>query len=62
MRAVRVLGPDGTDLGVMAPREALEKAYALGLDLVEVAPDAQPPVCKIMDYAVYERQRQTEES
>ena len=45
---VRVISSEGTQLGVMATSEALAKARDLGLDLVEVAPDAKPPVCKIM--------------
>ncbi len=44
---------DGTQLGVMTPPEAIERAADQGLDLVEVAPNAQPPVCRIMDYGKY---------
>ena len=44
---------DGAQLGVMAPPEAIERAADQGLDLVEVAPNAQPPVCRIMDYGKY---------
>ena len=51
--AVRCLLPDGSQLGVVATRDALEKARQMGLDLVEVSPNAQPPVCKIMDYGKY---------
>ncbi len=50
---VRVIGPDGKQLGIMRTREALELAYSMGLDLVEVAPNARPPVAKIMDYGKY---------
>ncbi len=50
---VRVIGPDGKQLGVMRTRDALELAYSMGLDLVEVAPNARPPVAKIMDYGKY---------
>ncbi len=50
---VRVIGPDGRQLGIMRTREALELAYSMGLDLVEVAPNAHPPVAKIMDYGKY---------
>ena len=60
-RAVRVLGPDGTGLGLLSPQEALEKAYALGLDLVEVVPEARPPICQIMDYAKDRKGRRREE-
>ena len=44
---------DGRNLGVMSNREALDRARAVGLDLVEVAPQARPPVCSIMDYGKY---------
>ncbi|MFH0871353.1 MAG: translation initiation factor IF-3 [bacterium] len=50
---VRVINPNGVQLGVMSPQEALQTAMSLGLDLVEVAPDANPPVCRIMDYGKY---------
>ena len=53
IREIRVIGADGSQLGIMTPQEAMEKAYALGFDLVEVAPEARPPVCKIMDYGKY---------
>jgi len=49
-REVRLIGADGTQLGVKALPEALVIARQLDLDLVEVAPDASPPVCRIMDY------------
>lgn len=45
-----MIASDGRQLGVMSPREALEIARGEGLDLIEVAPTASPPVCKIMDY------------
>ena len=43
----------GQQLGIMPPELALQKAADLGLDLVEVSPEAKPPVCKIMDYGKY---------
>ena len=49
-REVRLIGPEGEQLGVMTSRAALEKAEAAGLDLVKIVPGAQPPVCKLMDY------------
>jgi translation initiation factor IF-3 len=49
---------DGKNLGVMATRDALAKARSVGLDLVEVAPHARPPVCSIMDYGKYMYDRQ----
>ncbi len=47
---VRVVAPDGSQIGIKKIREALWLADQLGLDLVEVAPDANPPVCRLMDY------------
>ena len=49
-REVRVISADGTQLGVMATRAAIELAEKEGLDLVKIVPTAQPPVCKLMDY------------
>lgn len=48
-----MINPDGIQLGIMSPQEALQTAMSLGLDLVEVAPEANPPVCRIMDYGKY---------
>ena len=50
---VRVVNSHGEQLGVMSAREALEKAKSVGLDLVEIAGQADPPVCKIIDYGKY---------
>ncbi|QUL99722.1 MAG: translation initiation factor IF-3 [Candidatus Fermentithermobacillus carboniphilus] len=50
-REVRVILPDGEQLGILPIHEALRAARERGLDLVEVAPQAKPPVCKIMDYS-----------
>lgn len=50
---VRVIGPEGTNLGVMPPRKALELAKKVGLDLIEVSPSARPPVCRILDFGKY---------
>nr|WP_128800274.1 translation initiation factor IF-3 [Corallococcus coralloides] len=52
-REVRVVGSDGSQLGVMTIEAALEKARSESLDLVEVSPMAKPPVCKIMDYGKF---------
>jgi translation initiation factor IF-3 len=52
-REVRLIDTDGTQLGIMPLRQALEIAYEKGLDLVEVAPQARPPVCRIMDYGKF---------
>ena len=50
---VRVIGDDGSQIGVLAVREALTLAQSKGLDLVEVSPTARPPVCRIMDYGKF---------
>jgi translation initiation factor IF-3 len=52
-REVRVIGPDGDMLGVMPPEEAVKIANSHGLDLVEVAANAQPPVCRILEFGKY---------
>lgn len=53
IKEVRVISPDGTQLGILPIEQALQTAYGLHLDLVEVAPEARPPVCRIMDYGKY---------
>lgn len=50
---VRLIGADGSQMGVYATYEALRLAEQEGLDLVEISPQARPPVCKIMDYGKY---------
>ena len=52
-REVRLIGPDGDQLGIKPVPEALRMARGLDLDLVEVAPNANPPVCRIMDYGKF---------
>ncbi len=49
-KEVRLIGPDGAQLGVVSAKEALKMADEHNLDLVKIAPQAKPPVCKIMDY------------
>jgi translation initiation factor IF-3 len=53
IKEVRVIAPDGSQLGILATEQALQQAYSMNLDLVEVAPEARPPVCRIMDYGKY---------
>ena len=53
MREVRVVGADGEPVGVLGINEALELAAESDLDLVEIAPQAEPPVCRIMDYGKF---------
>ncbi len=50
---LRLIGPDGAQLGIMSAREAQKIATEQGLDLVKIAPQAKPPVCKIMDYGKF---------
>ncbi len=59
---VRVISNEGEQLGVMPTSEALAKARDLDLDLVEVAPDAKPPVCKIMNYGKFKYQQRKKDS
>jgi len=59
-----VVDDEGNQLGIMSPQDALKEAEAKDLDLVEVAPNATPPVCRIMDYGKfkYEQKRRARES
>jgi len=50
---IRVIGDDGSQLGIMSAEAALEVAAEAGLDLVKIAPNSVPPVCKVMDYGKY---------
>ena len=52
-REVRLIGPDGEQVGVVSAREAQKIADEAGLDLVKIAPNAKPPVCKVIDYGKY---------
>jgi translation initiation factor IF-3 len=54
---IRLIGADGQQVGVMPVKEALAMAAEANLDLVEVAPQASPPVCRIMDYGKYKYQQ-----
>jgi len=54
---VRLVGPDGSQIGIVTIQEALRRAQELDLDLVEVAPTASPPVCRIMDYGKFKYER-----
>ena len=64
VREVRVVDAEGQPLGIMSSREALRLAYDKDMDLVLIAPQAQPPVCKIMDYGKYcfEQQKREKEA
>lgn len=52
-REVRLIGPNGDQLGIMSARDAMRHAREAELDLVKIAPNAKPPVCKIIDYGKY---------
>lgn len=60
VREVRLVGADGSQVGVVTIEEALSAAQAATLDLVEIAPEAEPPVCKIMDYGkhIFDKKKQ----
>ena len=60
-KEIRVVGPEGEAIGIMTPEAALKIAYDQGYDLVMMAPQAQPPVCRIMDYGKYRFERDKKE-
>ncbi|MFC4618210.1 translation initiation factor IF-3 [Camelliibacillus cellulosilyticus] len=60
-RQVRLIGQNGDQLGIKTKQEALEMAQNANLDLVLVAPNAKPPVCRIMDYGKYRYEQQKKE-
>ncbi|WP_425452380.1 translation initiation factor IF-3 [Roseovarius spongiae] len=59
---IRLIGADGDNIGIVSGRRAQELAEEAGLDLVEISPNAKPPVCKIMDYGKYKYEQQKRES
>jgi translation initiation factor IF-3 len=61
VREVRVIDEEGQQLGVLAIQEALRIARERGLDLVEVAPNAAPPVCRLLDFGKFQYERQKKE-
>ncbi len=64
MKEVRLIGPEGENLGVVAIKDALKIAEDAELDLVEVAPNSEPPVCRVMDFGkfLYERTKKEREA
>ncbi|GIW41095.1 MAG: translation initiation factor IF-3 [Candidatus Binatia bacterium] len=58
---VRLVGPDGKQIGIVSLEEALRQAEAAQLDLVEVAPNAKPPVCRLLDYGKFKYQEHKKE-
>jgi translation initiation factor IF-3 len=60
-KEVRLVGPEGEQIGIKPYREALQMAYDANMDLVNVAPQAKPPVCRIMDYGKFRYEQQKKE-
>ena len=58
---IRIIGAEGEQLGIMTPEEGLRRTREAELDLVEVAPSASPPVCRIMDYSKYKYDQEKKE-
>ena len=58
---MRLIGPDGTQIGIVSIREAKSRAEEAGLDLVEIAPNVDPPVCKIMDFGKFRYEQSKKE-
>ncbi len=59
---IRLIGPEGENIGVVTPGRALQLAEEAGLDLVEISPSAVPPVCKIMDFGKFKYETQKKEA
>ena len=59
---IRLIGADGNNVGLVTPSEAMVLADEAGLDLVEISPNANPPVCKIMDFGKYKYETQKKEA
>ena len=59
---IRLIGADGGNVGVVSPTRAMELADEAGLDLVEISPNATPPVCKVMDFGKYKYETQKKEA
>jgi len=59
---IRLIGAEGENIGVVHPAKALDLAVEAGLDLVEISPNATPPVCKIMDFGKFKYEQQKRES
>lgn len=61
MSPVRLIDENGQNLGVVETKKALQIAHEKGLDLIEIAPNVRPPVCRIMDYGKYQYQKSKQE-
>lgn len=60
-KEVRVIDSDGTQLGILSVKDALNIAYGKDLDLVEISPNSEPPVCRVMDYGKFRFEREKKE-
>lgn len=60
-KEVRVIDSDGSQLGILSAKEALNIAFSKDLDLVEISPNSEPPVCRIMDYGKFRFEREKKE-
>ena len=59
---IRLIGPEGENIGVSTPRHGMQLAEEAGLDLVEISPNAKPPVCKVMDFGKFKYEQQKRDS
>jgi len=59
---IRLIGAEGENVGIVTPARAMAMAQEVGLDLVEISPNAEPPVCKIMDFGKYKYEQQKREA
>ncbi|MFQ5437631.1 MAG: translation initiation factor IF-3 [Paracoccaceae bacterium] len=59
---IRLIGPNGENVGLSTPQEGIRLAIEAGLDLVEISPNAKPPVCKVMDFGKFKYDQQKRES
>lgn len=59
---IRLIGADGENIGIVTPARAMAMAAEAGLDLVEISPNAEPPVCKIMDFGKFKYEQQKREA
>ena len=62
MAEIRLIGPEGENVGVVSPSVGLDMARESGLDLVEISPNATPPVCKVMDLGKFKYEQQKREA
>ena len=62
MAEIRLIGPDGENVGVVPPSVGMQMAQDSGLDLVEISPNASPPVCKVMDLGKFKYEQQKREA